>query len=148
MSRTEEVKVIILPHNKYGIPQYATLGSSGFDLYACISEPIAIQKGYVHIIPVGIKVDIPEGFEIQIRPRSGLAAKEGVTVLNAPATIDQDFRGEIKVILISHVKNVVIEPGMRIAQGVLCPVIRASFVQVEELSDTQRGEGGFGSTGK
>ena len=133
MSRTEEVKIIILPHNKYGIPQYATPGSSGFDLYACISEPIAIPKGYVHIIPTGIMVEIPEGFEIQIRPRSGLAASKGVTVLNTPATIDSDFRGEIKIILISHSGEVTIEPGMRIAQGVLCPVIRADFVQVEKL---------------
>lgn len=148
MNHTKEVKIIILPHNTYGVPRYATPGSSGFDLYACISEPEVLLKGNTILIPTGIKVEIPQGYEIQIRPRSGLAMKEGITVLNAPATIDADFRGEIKVILISHVKGFVVEPGMKIAQGVLCPVTHVKFVQVEELNNTERGEGGFGSTGK
>jgi dUTP pyrophosphatase len=133
-------------------PQYATEGSSGFDLRADLSEPVVIKAGKRAIVPTGLFFELPENFEMQIRPRSGLAAKNGVTVLNTPGTIDSDYRGEIKVILINlGEEDFTINNGVRIAQCVLAPVYGKdviNFVKVSEIStDTTRSAGGFGSTG-
>ena len=130
------------------LPKYETNGSSGMDLAANIEKSININPGKTAIIPTGLAVSIPNGFEIQIRPRSGLAAKMNITVLNTPGTIDADYRGEIKVILINLSDKVfVVEKGLRIAQMVVCPIIKAHLEEVNELNNTDRGEGGFGSTG-
>ncbi len=130
------------------LPKYETDGSSGLDLAACIDENIEIKPGKSAIIPTGLAVAIPKNFEIQIRPRSGLAAKNQLSVLNTPGTIDADYRGELKVILINlSNKNFIVEKGLRIAQMVVCPVIKAKLKEVETLEDTKRGSGGFGSTG-
>ncbi len=130
------------------LPKYETDGSSGLDLAANINKKIEIKPGKSEIIPTGLSVSIPKNFEIQIRPRSGLAAKNQISVLNTPGTIDSDYRGEIKVILINlGNKNFVIEKGSRIAQMVLCPIIKAELKEVETLELTKRGSGGFGSTG-
>ena len=130
------------------LPKYETSGSSGMDISANIQDNINIEPGDTAIIPTGIVMSIPNGFEVQIRPRSGLAAKQKITVLNTPGTIDSDYRGEIKVILInlSH-KVFKVENGLRIAQMVVCPVIKADLELVDELTETKRGDGGFGSTG-
>ena len=130
------------------LPKYETSGSSGMDLTAYIEKQINIKPGRTCIIPTGISVSIPKDFEIQIRPRSGLAAKSQITVLNTPGTIDADYRGELKVILINlSEKTFVVENGARIAQMVLCPIVKAKFKEVDNLDDTDRGAGGFGSTG-
>ena len=130
------------------MPKYETIGSSGMDLAADIEEKIEIKPGETKIIPTGLSVSIPQEFEIQIRPRSGLAAKHQLSVLNTPGTIDADYRGEIKVILINLGNKIfVVEKGSRIAQMVLCPIIKAKIIEVETLDDTIRGSGGFGSTG-
>ena len=130
------------------IPKYETEGSSGLDLAAKLDKDVNINPGEVEIIPTGLAVSIPKGFEIQIRPRSGLAAKNKISVLNTPGTIDSDYRGELKVILINlGQKKFKVENGLRIAQMVLCPIIHAKLEEVDELKDTERGEGGFGSTG-
>ena len=130
------------------LPKYETSGSSGLDLSANIKTPVKIEPGKTTIIPTGISVSIPKNFEIQIRPRSGLAAKNQITVLNTPGTIDADYRGEIKVILINLSKETfVVENGARIAQMVVCPVIKAKLKEVDSLDNTSRGSGGFGSTG-
>ena len=130
------------------LPKYETEGSSGLDLAANIDKPIKIFPGKSQIIPTGLVVAIPKNFEIQIRPRSGLAAKNQISVLNTPGTIDADYRGELKVILINLSDKVfVVEKGLRIAQMVLSPVIKAKLKEVTELENTERGSGGFGSTG-
>ena len=130
------------------LPKYETNGSSGMDLSANIEKQIKIEPGKTSIIPTGISVSIPKNFEIQIRSRSGLAAKSQISVLNSPGTIDADYRGELKVILINlGNKTFVVERGTRIAQMVLCPVVKAKFKEVDSLDDTNRGVGGFGSTG-
>jgi len=130
------------------LPKYETEGSSGMDLSANIIESIEIQPGNTAVIPTGIAVSIPKNFEIQIRPRSGLAAKHQISVLNTPGTIDADYRGELKVILINlGVKSFLIENGARIAQMVVCPIIKATLKEVKTLEITERGSGGFGSTG-
>ena len=130
------------------LPKYETNGSSGMDLAANIENEIQIEPGKTAIIPTGLAISIPKNFEIQIRPRSGLAAKNQISVLNTPGTIDADYRGELKVILINLGKEKFkIEKGLRIAQMVLCPVIRASLKEVDTLEITKRGAGGFGSTG-
>ena len=130
------------------LPKYETSGSSGLDLSANIKTPVRIEPGKTIIIPTGISVSIPKNFEIQIRPRSGLAAKNQITVLNTPGTIDADYRGEIKVILINLSKETfIVENGARIAQMVVCPVIKAKLKEVDSLDNTSRGSGGFGSTG-
>jgi len=130
------------------LPKYETDGSSGLDLAACIDKNIEIKPGKSEIIPTGLAVAIPKNFEIQIRPRSGLAAKNQISVLNTPGTIDADYRGELKVILINlSDKNFIVEKGLRIAQMVVCPIAKAKFKEVESLEDTKRGSGGFGSTG-
>jgi len=129
------------------LPKYQTQGSSGLDLRANIIEPITLASGEFRTIPVGIHISIPLGYEAQIRPRSGLAAKFGVTTLNSPGTIDSDYRGEISVILINHGKeSFEITRGLRIAQMVIVPVHMAEFIEVDELDDTARGDGGFGHT--
>jgi dUTP pyrophosphatase len=130
------------------LPKYETEGSSGMDLSASIEKEIQIEPGKSAIIPTGLAVSIPRNFEIQIRPRSGLAAKNQISVLNTPGTIDADYRGELKVILINLSDKIFkIEKGLRIAQMVLCPVIKATLKEVETLEETKRGAGGFGSTG-
>ena len=130
------------------LPKYETDGSSGMDLSANIKRSIKIDPGKSSIIPTGISVAIPKNFEIQIRPRSGLAAKNQISVLNTPGTIDADYRGELKVILINlSDKSFIVERGLRIAQMVLCPVVKANLKEVDTLEDTRRGSGGFGSTG-
>ena len=130
------------------LPRYETEDSSGLDLAANIDEQIKILPGKSEIIPTGLAVAIPKNFEIQIRPRSGLAAKNQVSVLNTPGTIDADYRGEIKVILINLSDKVfIVEKGLRIAQMVVCPVIKVSLKEVTKLEFTKRGSGGFGSTG-
>ena len=130
------------------LPKYETNGSSGMDLSANIEKKIEIEPGKTSIIPTGISVSIPKNFEIQIRSRSGLAAKSQISVLNSPGTIDADYRGELKVILINlGNKTFVIKKGARIAQMVLCPIVKAKFKEVDSLDDTNRGVGGFGSTG-
>ena len=130
------------------LPTYKTNGASGMDLMAFIKEPINLKPKTSCLVPTGISVAFPEEFEIQIRPRSGLAAKNQISVLNTPGTIDSDYRGELKVILINHGdKSFFVQKGLRIAQMVLCPVIKAKLKEVENLEDTKRGSGGFGSTG-
>ena len=130
------------------LPKYETNGSSGMDLSANIEKQIKIEPGKTSIIPTGISVSIPKNFEIQIRPRSGLAAKNQISVLNSPGTIDADYRGEIKVILINLSNTTfVVERGARIAQMVLCPIVKAKFKEIDNLDNTDRGTGGFGSTG-
>jgi len=130
------------------LPKYETNGSSGMDLSANIDKNINLDPGKSVIVPTGLMVAIPEGYEIQIRPRSGLAAKKNISVLNTPGTIDADYRGEIKVILINLSNNkFIVEKGLRIAQMVVCPVVKAHLEEVNELNDTFRGKGGFGSTG-
>ena len=130
------------------LPKYETSGSSGLDLSANIKTSVKIEPGKTTIIPTGISVSIPKNFEIQIRPRSGLAAKNQISVLNTPGTIDADYRGEIKVILINLSKETfIVENGARIAQMVVCPVIKAKIKEVDSLDNTSRGSGGFGSTG-
>ena len=143
-------KILIKRLNKKAIlPKYETSGSSGLDISACIEEGIIIKPGEKSLVPTGIAVSIPENFELQIRPRSGLAAKNSVSVLNTPGTIDADYRGEIKVILINFgKKDFEIKNGSRIAQMVLCPISKGELQEVETLDATGRGVGGFGSTGK
>ena len=131
------------------LPQYATLQSAGMDLSAAIENDITLRAGEIHIVPTGIAIALPHNTEAQIRPRSGLAAKHGITVLNAPGTIDADYRGEIKAILINHSKeDFIITRGMRIAQMVISNYIQADLHELGSLDDTTRGIGGFGSTGQ
>ena len=130
------------------LPKYETEGSSGLDLAANIDKQIKISPGKSQIIPTGLAVAIPKNFEIQIRPRSGLAAKSKISVLNTPGTSDADYRGELKVILINLSDKIfVVEKGLRIAQMVLCPVVKATLKEVTELEYTERGSGGLGATG-
>ena len=130
------------------LPKYETSGSSGMDLAANIDANINIDPGKTAIIPTGLALSIPKGFEVQIRPRSGLAAKQKISVLNTPGTIDSDYRGEIKVILINlgH-EPFKVEKGLRVAQMVVCPIVQAQIKEVDNLNETERGKGGFGSTG-
>ena len=131
------------------LPEYKTDGSSGMDLMANVEQTVKILPGEKKIISTGIMVAIPKQYEIQIRPRSGLAAKNGISVLNTPGTIDSDYRGEIKVILINLGKDIFeIKKNDRIAQMIICPIIKAELEEVESLPKTVRGKGGFGSTGK
>ena len=143
------IKILIKRLSKeISLPKYETTGSSGMDLAANIVDNINVDPGNTAIIPTGLALSIPKGFEIQIRPRSGLAAKQKISVLNTPGTIDSDYRGEIKVILINlGQKSFIVEKGLRIAQMVVCPVVQAQIKEVEDLNETERGKGGFGSTG-
>ena len=144
------VKILIKKTNKEVItPKYKTDGSSGVDLSAFLDKEVVIKPNSSELIPTGLQVAIPEELEIQIRPRSGLAAKESIGVLNSPGTIDSDYRGELKIILFNHGKeDFIINNGDRIAQMVLVPIIKMEFEEVDSLPDTVRGQGGFGSTGK
>ena len=144
------VKILVKKFNKnIKLPVYKTSGSSGMDLVAHIKSKITINPGRTAMIATGISVAIPKNYEIQIRPRSGLAANKGISVLNTPGTVDSDYRGEIKVILINLSKKTFgIKSGDRIAQIVVCPVTKAEFAEVKQLPKTARGKGGFGSTGK
>lgn len=140
-----------LPHGAdLALPRYETDGAAGMDLVAAIAadEPLVLAPGARVLVPTGLAIALPQGFEAQVRPRSGLAAKNGVTVLNAPGTVDSDYRGEVKVILINHGSDAfTITRGTRIAQMVIAPVTRGIFAEVASLDDTARGAGGFGSTG-
>ena len=144
------VKVLIKKLNsKVQLPKYKTDGSSGMDLMAFLESPINLKPQESELIPTGISIAIPEDTEVQIRPRSGLAAKSNISVLNTPGTIDSDYRGEIKIILFNHGKgDFVVNNNDRIAQMILMPIIKAEFEEVENLPKTLRGSGGFGSTGK
>ena len=144
------IKVLVKKLNpKVQLPKYKTKGSSGMDLMAFVENPIKILPKTSALIPTGISVAIPDDLEIQIRPRSGLAAKKGISVLNTPGTIDSDYRGEIKIILINLGKKpFIIKSGDRIAQMILCPIVKGKFKEVKILPKTIRGKGGFGSTGK
>ena len=143
-------KVLVKKLNpKAELPKYKTVGSSGMDLMALIESPIKIKPQNSALIPTGLSIAIPENTEVQIRPRSGLAAKSSISVLNTPGTIDSDYRGEIKIILFNHGKEeFTVNNNDRIAQMILMPVLKAEFKEVEELPKTVRGSGGFGSTGK
>ncbi len=146
----DEDKILIptLAENEEDLPTYASSEAAGADLKASISEPMIINPGDRALIPTGIRVAIPIGYEIQIRPRSGLAIKHGITVLNTPGTIDADYRGEIGVILLNTSKEAfTVTPGMRIAQAVVAKVITGKFLRFEELAETVRGEKGFGHSG-
>lgn len=130
------------------IPAYATDGAAGADLRACLSEPVCIPAHSAKLIPTGLFFEIPPGYEVQVRPRSGLALKNQVTVLNSPGTIDSDYRGELQVILMNHSDvDFVVTPGMRIAQMVVASCVQAQFVEAEALTTSDRGTGGFGHTG-
>lgn len=130
------------------LPEYASKGASGADIRAHLTHSVTLMPGKTALVPTGIFLEIPEGYEVQVRPRSGLALKHSLTVLNTPGTVDADYRGEVKVILINHGKEpFTIDPGMRIAQWVVCPVIQAKYVKKELLSATTREAGGFGHTG-
>jgi dUTP pyrophosphatase len=135
--------------NHMPLPSYATKGSAGLDIYAALEKPMTLQHGSIEMVPTNISVEIPEGYEIQVRPRSGLAAKHGIGILNSPGTIDSDYRGEIKIIIINLGKeDFVIQPAERIAQLVVSKVYTAKFIETKELNNTSRGDGGFGHTGR
>ncbi|MGI6513452.1 MAG: dUTP diphosphatase [Syntrophomonadales bacterium] len=144
-----EVQVKVLDHGQgLELPEYMTEGASGVDLRAAVTEPVTIRPQGIALIPTGISLAIPPGYEAQVRPRSGLASKFGLTILNSPGTIDADYRGEIKVIVINLGDNdYIVQRGERIAQMVFCQVARANFRLTADLSTTPRGQGGFGHTG-
>ncbi|MBS3968822.1 MAG: dUTP diphosphatase [Clostridia bacterium] len=145
-----DIKVYVktIGYKDIPLPKYMTPGSAGLDLYACITESIKVEPGSTALVSTGLAFEIPKGYEAQIRPRSGLALKWGITLLNSPGTIDSDYRGEIKIIIINHGRETfIINRGDRIAQMVFCPVATASLEVVNELSRSNRGEGGFGHTG-
>ncbi len=145
--QTKQLKIINTSNNP--LPEYATIGSSGMDLRAFIKEPIEMEPLQRVMVPTGLFIELPENTEAQVRPRSGLAIKQGITCLNSPGTVDSDYRGEIKVVLINLSGEVqAIQPGDRIAQMVIQQVEKVELVQVDKLADTDRGTGGFGSTGK
>ena len=142
-----QIKIVNTSANP--LPQYATKGASGMDIRAALDIPLTLQPLERNLIPTGLFVEIPQGYEIQIRPRSGLAIKQGITCLNTPGTIDSDYRGEIKIILINlSSEEQTINPGDRIAQAIIQKTERAEFEQVEILNNTERAAGGFGHTGK
>ena len=151
MTRQVAVAIARLPHGEgLDLPAYQSAGAAGLDLMAAIPahSKIVIEPGARELVPTGLRIELPEGFEGQVRPRSGLALKSGVTVLNAPGTIDSDYRGEVAVILVNHGKEPFeIVRGARIAQLVRAPVTQADIIEVGEIGTTQRGAGGFGSTG-
>lgn len=143
------MKVRIINDSRWDAPSYATEGSAGVDLKANIDEPITLAPLQRVVVPTGLRIALPKGTEAQVRPRSGLAAKHGITVLNTPGTIDADYRGEVGVILINlSEKDVVINPGERVAQMILARYERFEWEDVEQLDSTSRGEGGLGSTGR
>lgn len=144
-----ELRVLMCNVNEdVKIPCYAKEGDSGLDVQADILEPITLLPGHRALIPCGVKFDIPHGYEIQVRPRSGLAHKDGISIVNAPGTVDMGYRGEIKINLINHgLAPFTVEPAMKIAQLIVAPVYRAILIPTTTLSETDRGENGFGSTG-
>jgi dUTP pyrophosphatase len=145
-----DVAIAVLTHGEgLPVPAYATAGAAGADLYAAIGDAVSIGAGGWALVPCGFRIALPPGYEAQVRPRSGLAVKHGVTVLNAPGTIDSDYRGEVMVALINHgAADFVVHRGDRIAQIVIAPVAQAVFSAVVDLGSTVRGSGGFGSTGR
>ena len=145
-----QISVVRLPHAAdLPLPAYETAGAAGMDLRAALDAPLALEVGARAMVPTGLTFALPAGYEAQVRPRSGLAAKAGVTCLNTPGTIDSDYRGEVKVILINHGQEpFIINHGERIAQLVIAPVVQAAWREVENLDETARGAGGFGSTGR
>jgi len=144
------VKILVKKFDKnIKLPAYKTVGSSGMDLVAYIKNKLTINPGKIAKVPTGIALAIPKNYEAQIRPRSGLAAKKGISVFNTPGTIDSDYRGEIKIILINLSKKpFIIKSGDRVAQMILCPVVKGKLKVVKNLPNTVRGKGGFGSTGR
>jgi dUTP pyrophosphatase len=152
VSAAIKVEIRQLPHGKgLALPAYQTADAAGLDLLAAVSAgpPLVLAPGKYAMVPTGLTIALPPGYEAQVRPRSGLAAKHGVTVLNSPGTIDADYRGEINVLLINHGDALfTIRRGERIAQMVIAPVVQAQLVPVDTISTTERGTGGFGSTGR
>ena len=149
MAEQVEVKIHRIEGNEdLPLPRYMSSGASGMDLFAAVVKPTTIPPKEVAMIPLGIRIALPEGFEAQVRPRSGLAARYGIGLLNSPGTVDSDYRGEVKVILFNFSKEAfVISRGDRIAQMVITRVVRVKLVEQDHLEDTQRGSGGFGHTG-
>lgn len=144
----EKVKIKIVNLSGNEIPKYETPMSAGMDLRASLKEDLLLKPGFRTLVPTGIRIQLPEGYEAQIRPRSGLAIKKGVTVLNAPGTVDADYRGDVGVILINHgFEDFIIKNGDRIAQMVIARHERAEWIEVSSLDETERGEGGFGHSG-
>lgn len=145
---TQTIEIPILSEDPAHVPIYSSQGACGADVRAFIKEPIELAPNHSVLVPTGLRFAIPSGYEIQVRPRSGLALKNLITVLNSPGTIDPDYRGELKIILINHgSETFTIQPGMRIAQIVVAPTVQAKFILSESLSSTERGDGGFGHTG-
>ena len=146
---TVQIQVARLPHAEgLPLPSYATEGAAGMDLLAAVTAPLTIPPGGRALVPTGLRIALPHGHELQVRPRSGLALKHGITVPNTPGTVDEDYRGELQVIVLNaSAEPFTVERGMRIAQAVVAPVTRASWREVDTLPDTSRGTGGFGSTG-
>ena len=143
------IQVKIINHSDNKLPQYATVGSSGMDLKSFLSMPLTIKPMERVLVPTGLFIELPENYEAQIRPRSGLAIKQGVTCLNSPGTVDADYRGEIKIILINlSMEEQIINSGDRIAQMIIQKVEKIEWINAEALEVSERGEGGFGSTGK
>src|ERR1035437_746247 len=144
-----KIKRISEEYNDVPLPEYATEGSAGMDIRAAIKEPLIIKIGEVVIVPTNLSIEIPPGYEIQVRPRSGLAAKYGIGILNSPGTVDSDYRGEIKIILINFGKeDFTIQKSERIAQLIISNVVRADLSEENSLNESKRGSGGFGHTGK
>jgi dUTP pyrophosphatase len=144
-----KIKRISEEYNDVPLPEYATEGSAGMDIRAAIKEPLIIKIGEVVIVPTNLSIEIPPGYEIQVRPRSGLAAKYGIGILNSPGTVDSDYRGEIKIILINFGKeDFTIQKSERIAQLIISNVVRADLSEENSLNESKRGTGGFGHTGK
>ena len=150
MPDSVSVRLVRLPHGEgLPLPAYQTPGSAGCDLVAAVGEPLVLLPGDRALIPCGFRMALPLGYEAQVRPRSGLAIRHGLTVLNAPGTIDADYRGEVKVALVNHGREPFeIRRGERVAQLVIAPITVAIWAQVGQLDDTERGSGGFGSTGR
>ena len=145
----QHIRVSIVNRSGNPLPTYATEGSAGMDLRAWLENPVVMNPGERILVPTGLYIELPHGYEAQIRPRSGMAIKQGITCLNTPGTIDSDYRGEIRIILINHDKVAhTIQSGDRIAQMVISQTERAAWLEVKELDETGRGEGGFGHTGK
>jgi dUTP pyrophosphatase len=144
-----EILVTRLPHAEgLPLPAYATEGAAGMDLIAAVAAPLTIEPGERVLVPTGLCIALPPGYELQVRPRSGLALKHGITMPNSPGTVDEDYRGELQVIVLNAGREAfTIERGMRIAQAVIAPVTRGAWREVESLPYSRRGEGGFGSTG-
>jgi dUTP pyrophosphatase len=149
MTDTPIIDVVRLPHAEgLPLPSYATDGAAGMDLLAAVTTPLVILPGGRALVPTGLTIALPHGYELQVRPRSGLALKHGITLPNSPGTIDEDYRGELGVIVLNTgAEPFTVERGMRIAQAVIAPVVRAAWREVATLPETARGTGGFGSTG-